>query len=63
MEIGTGCGYQTAILAEIASKVYSVERIASLMMRARKILDMLGYVNVLIKVGDGTVGWKDYAPV
>ena len=62
LEIGTGCGYQTAILAEIAAKVYSIERISSLMARARKILEMLGYLNVLIKVGDGTVGWKEYAP-
>ena len=59
LEIGTGCGYQTAILAEIAAKVYSIERISSLMARARKILEILGYLNVLIKVGDGTVGWRN----
>jgi len=62
LEIGTGSGYQTAVLAEIAEQVFSVERIASLASRARKCLDALGYFNVAIKVGDGTYGWKDEAP-
>lgn len=62
LEIGTGCGYQTAILAEIASRVYSIERIPSLVTKARRILEKLGYLNVLIKTGDGTLGWKEYAP-
>ncbi len=62
LEVGTGCGYQTAILAEIAARVYSIERIASLVSKARKTLERLGYLNVLIKVGDGTMGWKEYAP-
>ncbi len=62
LEIGSGCGYQTAILAELAAKVYSVERIPSLAARAKKCLARLGYVNALIRVGDGTKGWIDYAP-
>lgn len=61
LEIGTGSGYQSAILAEIGCKVYSVERIEILAERAKKILEKLGY-DVKIKVGDGTLGWKEYAP-
>ena len=62
LEIGTGSGYQTAILAELSRQVFSVERIPSLLQRARTILDKLGYRNVMIKLDDGTWGWKDYAP-
>jgi protein-L-isoaspartate(D-aspartate) O-methyltransferase len=62
LELGTGSGYQTAILAEICYKVYSIERISSLASRARKVLDRLGYGNVMVKIGDGTLGWKDEAP-
>ncbi|UCF32100.1 MAG: protein-L-isoaspartate(D-aspartate) O-methyltransferase [bacterium] len=62
LEIGTGSGYQTAVLAEIAGKVYSVERIASLTGTARKVLDSLGYRNVLVRLSDGTMGWEEYAP-
>ena len=62
LEVGTGSGYQTAILAELATKVYSVERIRSLADRARAILEELGYYNVLIRVGDGTLGWREEAP-
>jgi protein-L-isoaspartate(D-aspartate) O-methyltransferase len=62
LEIGTGSGYQTAVLAELAARVYSVERVPSLTGRARKTLDDLGYKNVLVKLSDGTMGWKDYAP-
>jgi protein-L-isoaspartate(D-aspartate) O-methyltransferase len=62
LEIGTGSGYQTAILAELAEKIYSIERIRSLSIKARRILDELGYFNVVLKVGDGTVGAKEEAP-
>jgi len=62
LEIGTGSGYQTAILAEIAHKVYTVERIASLLESARNVLERLGYTNVYFKVGNGTLGWEEYAP-
>jgi len=62
LEIGTGSGYQAAVLAEIGGHVFSVERISSLASKARKCLDALGYFNVAIKVGDGTYGWKDEAP-
>lgn len=62
LELGTGSGYQTAVLAELCHKVYSIERISSLASRARKILDKLGYGNVVVKIGDGTLGWKEEAP-
>ena len=62
MEIGTGSGYQTAILAELAEKIYSIERLRALSARAQRILDDLGYFNVVLKVGDGTVGLKEEAP-
>lgn len=62
LEIGTGSGYQTAILAELAEKIYSIERIRPLSIKARRILDELGYFNVVLKVGDGTVGAKEEAP-
>lgn len=62
LEIGTGSGYQTAILAELSSRVYTVERIECLLVNARKILAHLGYDNILFKVFDGTIGWKEYAP-
>lgn len=62
LEIGTGSGYQTAILAQLADRVFSVERIASLAGRARKMLDYLHAFNVAIRVGDGTYGWKEEAP-
>jgi len=62
LEIGTGCGYQTAILAELAERVLSIERIASLAFRAQRTLDSLGYYNILIRVGDGTYGWNEEAP-
>jgi len=61
LEIGTGSGYQAAILSEIGCDVYSVERIPSLATRAGKILQQLGYI-VKIKIGDGTLGWEEYAP-
>ena len=62
LEIGTGSGYQTAILSKLVKRVYSIERIAVLAGRARKILDQLQLSNINIKIGDGTVGWKDQAP-
>lgn len=62
LELGTGSGYQTAILAELAGYVFSIERIASLAATARKILDSLNYFNVAIRVGDGTYGWREEAP-
>lgn len=62
LEIGTGTGYQTAILAELASRVYTVERVPSLTGKARTVLDSLGYKNVLVKLSDGTLGWQEYAP-
>ncbi|MCX8082506.1 MAG: protein-L-isoaspartate(D-aspartate) O-methyltransferase [bacterium] len=61
LEIGTGSGYQSAILAEMGCEVYSVERIPELAERARKIFIELGY-NVKIKIGDGTLGWDEFAP-
>lgn len=62
LEIGTGSGYQTAILAELAQEVYSIERIRSLAIRARKLLYDLGYFNVEIKIFDGTLGWPEKSP-
>ena len=62
LEIGTGSGYQTAILSLLVSRVYTIERIASLASRARRVFDQLRLTNVNLKVGDGTVGWKDHAP-
>jgi protein-L-isoaspartate(D-aspartate) O-methyltransferase len=62
LEIGTGSGYQTAILAELSEKVFSVERIRSLAIRARKLLYELGYFNVEIKIFDGTFGWIEESP-
>ena len=58
LEIGTGSGYQTALLAEIAKEVYTIERIESLSGNARKVLRELGYENIYYQVGDGTLGWK-----
>ncbi len=62
LEIGTGSGYQTAILAELSEKVFSIERIRSLAIRARKLLYELGYFNVEIKIFDGTFGWTEENP-
>jgi len=62
LEIGTGCGYQTAILAEIVSEVYTVEIIGSLSSKAEKILTELGYDNIHFRVGDGYKGWPEYSP-
>lgn len=62
LEIGTGSGYQTAILAELSSRVLSIERISRLVSKARIILDELEYRNVALRAVDGTYGWKDEAP-
>ena len=62
LEIGTGSGYQAAVLAGLCEKVYTVERVKSLAEKARATLDRLGYKNVAIKVYDGTYGWKEMAP-
>jgi protein-L-isoaspartate(D-aspartate) O-methyltransferase len=62
LEIGTGSGYQAAILSELCEKVYTVERIKTLADKARATLDRLGYRTVAIKVYDGTYGWKEMAP-
>ena len=62
LEIGTGCGYQAAILGEIAKQVYSIEIIPELAERARQTLSQLGYKNIEVKTGDGYQGWAEHAP-
>ncbi|MCP4696828.1 MAG: protein-L-isoaspartate(D-aspartate) O-methyltransferase [Gammaproteobacteria bacterium] len=62
LEIGTGCGYQTAILAQLAGKVCTVERIKALAVQARKIVNSLGLVNVCFRYGDGYLGWPEHGP-
>ena len=62
LEVGTGCGYQTAILALMARHVYSIERLPPLVSMARAHLSALGIGNVDIRQGDGTLGWPDHAP-
>jgi protein-L-isoaspartate(D-aspartate) O-methyltransferase len=62
LEIGTGSGYQAAVLAELTKQVFSIERISTVASKARKILDALGYAKVLIRVSDGTHGWPEEAP-
>lgn len=62
LEIGTGSGYQTAVLASLVRRVWTIERIRPLAMQARKVLDSLHLLNVNIKVGDGTLGWPEEGP-
>jgi protein-L-isoaspartate(D-aspartate) O-methyltransferase len=62
LEIGTGSGYQTAILAELSKTVYTIERIEPLLRRSKRLLEELGYTNIRFKVSDGSQGWKEYAP-
>jgi protein-L-isoaspartate(D-aspartate) O-methyltransferase len=62
LEIGTGSGYQTAILAEIVGEVWTVEIVESLSQQARSVLDSLGYANIRYRVGDGSGGWPESAP-
>lgn len=62
LEIGTGSGYQAAVLAELSAEVYTVERHAELSEQAAETLSLLGYKNVQTTVGDGTLGWPEHAP-
>lgn len=62
LEVGTGCGYQTAVLAELAATVYTIERLAPLAAAARALLEELGYTNVVTRIGDGTLGWAEEGP-
>jgi protein-L-isoaspartate(D-aspartate) O-methyltransferase len=63
LEIGTGSGYQTAILAELSKEVYSIERFTNLAQRAKTLLtEELGYGNIKVREGDGTMGWPEEAP-
>lgn len=62
LEIGTGSGYQAAILAEMGCHVYTIERIPSLAEDAKEVLRNLGYKSVQVKVGDGSMGWNEHAP-
>lgn len=62
LEIGTGCGYQTAILASLANHVFSIERLKELGWKAEKLLPELGLLNALIRVADGTHGWPEESP-
>lgn len=62
LEIGTGSGYQTAILAELATHVYTIERWQELADKAQRLLTSAGYVNISFRVGDGTLGWLEEAP-
>lgn len=62
LEIGTGSGYQAAVLAEICDSVYTIEIIDILVKRAEKLLSIMGYTNIKVKIGDGYQGWKEYVP-
>ncbi len=62
LEIGTGSGYQAAILATLADRVYTMERIRPLALKARRALDGLGFLSVNLKIGDGSLGWEEEAP-
>ncbi len=62
LEIGTGSGYQAAVLAEIVYRVYTIERINSLYINARRLFDQLKYHNILTRYSDGTTGWRDESP-
>ena len=62
LEIGTGSGYQAAILSRLCEKVYTVERLNSLLARARRTFDRLRYYNIQSRLDDGTLGWPEYAP-
>lgn len=62
LEIGTGSGYQTAILSQLADQVYTIEIVPALAERARKIFEELGYRNIRTTIGDGSAGWPEYAP-
>lgn len=62
LEIGTGSGYQAAVLTEIGTKVFTIERIPQLAEKARQLFSELGYYSIAVQTGDGTVGWTKYAP-
>ena len=62
LEVGTGSGFQTALLARLAAQVFSIERVPALFTRARELLQQLDIRNVSLLLGDGTVGWREYAP-
>jgi protein-L-isoaspartate(D-aspartate) O-methyltransferase len=62
LEIGTGSGYQAAVLAEIVFRVYTIERIRALYIQARNLLDKLHYHNIVMRCSDGTAGWQDESP-
>jgi protein-L-isoaspartate(D-aspartate) O-methyltransferase len=62
LEIGTGSAYQTVLLSHLAAQVFSIERIGALMMSARDTIQKLGARNISLLLGDGTLGWRDYAP-
>lgn len=62
LEVGTGSGYQTALLAELCFNVFSVEKLRALSRKARALLDRLEYHNIALHVGDGTIGWSEHAP-
>lgn len=62
LEIGTGSGYQTAVLAELADKVFTIERIRAIGVAARERLQRLGYMNIIYHIFDGSYGWKDQGP-
>jgi len=62
LELGTGSGYQAAILSRLVRQVYSVERHAALAQQAEKVLAQLGYDNIVVRVGDGTLGWPEHSP-
>lgn len=62
LEIGTGSGYEAAVLAELCAEVFSIERVEELAEKARSLLKGLGYKNIEVRVGDGTLGWEEHAP-
>ena len=62
LEIGTGSGYQAAVLAELADQVFTIERIPTLAKRARKVFDQLHYRNIVMTIKDGSAGWKEHSP-
>ena len=62
LEIGTGSGYQAAVLSQIVYRVYTIERIHPLYVKTRRLIDRLGYHNIVTRYSDGTTGWKDESP-
>jgi protein-L-isoaspartate(D-aspartate) O-methyltransferase len=62
LEVGTGSGYAAAVLSELCAEIFTVEAVAELALKARTLLSSLGYRNVSVLVGDGTLGWEEHAP-